>query len=109
MKEVCHNVREKWGVSTFLVSDKCALNHHAYALLGVPRHVIIGLGGYVILTHDYDHVFKNIWNNWITESTNELGFSLSSVDYIACWKDVEMLCNKGQLTPIVHLTKLNHP
>ena len=45
-------------------------------------------GSFVFLGHDYDHVFKNIRNNWFTEPNKELSFTVDGKEYIAYWKDV---------------------
>ena len=62
--EVSHKIREKGGYPVSFISDNCPLNQKAYQLLGGPGEVILN-GHTAFLTHDYDHIFKNIRNNII--------------------------------------------
>ena len=69
-------MREKGEVPVALISDNHAINRSAYELLGGPGDVVLEPDGHnVILTHDFDHVFKNVRNNWFTEKTKELTFN----------------------------------
>ena len=64
-------------------------------------------GHNVILTHDFDHVFKNVRNNWFTEKTKELTFTSDGRELLACWKDIESLYNED-CQMALRLTKLNY-
>ena len=106
--EVWYKVKEKGGTPVSLIYDNCPLNQRAYVLLGGPGDVRIEPDGYnIILTYDYDHVHKNVRNNWITVSTKELMFSTNHTEYVTCWKDIETLYNEDRQNPI-RLTKWNH-
>ena len=106
--EIFYKIREKGGFPVSFISDNCAVNKAAYELLGGIGEVSLGPDGHkAFLTHDYDHIYKNIRNNWITEPTKELQFTFEGKEYIACWKDIEMLYKEDRETP-VRLTKLNY-
>ena len=70
--EVFFKVREKGGFRVSFICDNCPVNQSAYSLLGGPGEVTLGPDGHnASLTHDYDHVYKNMRNNWIMEQTKE--------------------------------------
>ena len=108
LQEVCFKVREKGGVPVALISDNHAINRSAYELLGGPGDVVLEPDGHnVILTHDFDHVFKNVRNNWFTEKTKELTFTSDGRELLACWKDIESLYNED-CQMALRLTKLSY-
>ena len=45
----------------------------------------------LLLLYDYVHLLKNIRNNWITEATQELKFSVNGETYTAKWSDIKKL------------------
>ena len=106
--EVFYRIRDKGGFPVSFISDNCAVNKAAYVLLGGIGKVYLSPDGHTaFLSHEYDHIYKNIRNNWITEPSKELTFSFKEKNYIACWKDVENLYQEDREAP-VRLTKLNH-
>ena len=42
----------------------------------------------LFLVYDYVHIYKNLRNNWITETCKELSFTKDGKEYIACWSDM---------------------
>ena len=64
-------------------------------------------GHKAFLAHDYDHIYKNIRNNWITEPAKELTFTLNGKEYLACWSDIESLYKEDR-EMLIRLTKLNY-
>ena len=80
------------------------VNQGTYNLLG-GAGIIYLEGMPLFLMYDYVHIFKNVRNNWYTEATRELIFSLDGKEYIACWDDIVTLYKEDQKTPI-RLTKL---
>ena len=74
------------------------MSQRAYTLLGGPGDVTIEFDGYnMTLTHDYNDMFINIWNNWIAETFKELALTIKQTKYIAYWKDFETLYNEDPL------------
>ena len=55
----------------------------------------------------YHHIFRNIQNNWITEPTKKLAFSMNDIQYVAGRNDVATLYNKDKKNAI-RLTKLTY-
>ena len=45
----------------------------------------------MFLLFDYVHLFKCIWNNWITEKTQELEFVYEGEMKTAKWSDIKAL------------------
>jgi hypothetical protein len=103
--EVHRKIREQGGVPVSFISDNCAINRLAYKLLGGVGMVLLD-GAKAFLTFDYDHIYKNIRNNWITEKTKELKFKFEGKEHTACWADIEDLYKEDCKTPL-RLTKLN--
>ena len=90
------------------VCDNCAVNQKTYKDLGGPGYVDLQpIGISVFLIYDYVHIFKNIRNNWITEPSKELSFSINDKQYVASWNDVITLYETDR-TQAVRLTKLTH-
>ena len=99
--EVFYKVRGKGGFPVSFICDNCPLNQCAYALLGGPGEVHLGPDGHnAFLVYDYDHIFKNIRNNWITEPAKKLAFSTNDIQYVACWNDVATLFNEDKKNAI---------
>lgn len=90
------------------ICDNCPLNQGAYKLLGGPGKVVLHpYENEVFLVYDYVHIFKNIRNNWITESSKELLFTKEGNEYLACWSDIVRLYNIDKQNA-VRLTKLTY-
>ena len=88
------------------VCDNCPLNQEAYKLLGGPAKVTLQPDGLeVFLVYDFVHIFKNIRNNWITESSKELQFTIDGKEYLACWNNIAKLYNADK-RDFIRLTKL---
>ena len=101
-------MKQKGAIPNALISDNCAVNRRAYNLLGGPGEVRVEPDGLsVFLSPDYDHIFKNVRNNWITEPVKELTSDMSGTNYVACWKEIENLYNEDRLNA-VRLSRLNH-
>ena len=66
-----------------------------YKLLGGPGEVYLD-GSTVLGWYDYDHVHKNVRNNWITEPNKELSFTMDGKEYPARRKDVVTLYEEDQ-------------
>ena len=75
-------------------------------LLGGPGEVSLD-GSTVLVGYDFDHVHKNVRNNWITEPNKELSFTMDGKEYPARWKDVVALYEEDQISPF-RLTKLSY-
>ena len=60
----------------------------------------------MFLLYDYVHIFKNIRNNWYTELSKELIFTMDNKELLASWKDIETLYNADKAHS-VRLTKLS--
>ena len=72
-----------------MICDNYPLNQKVYRLIGGPGEVILEPdGSFVFAGYDYDHIYKNVQNNWITEPCKELAFTMDDTEYTACWKDV---------------------
>ena len=62
--EVFYKIREKGGFPISFISDNYAVNKAVYTLLGGIGEVHLEPDGHkVFLTHDYDHIYKNVRNN----------------------------------------------
>ena len=94
--------------------DNCSMNQSAFSLFGGPGKVYLGGPGKVYLepndqnvslVYDYDHIYKNIRNKWITGPSKELSFTFNNVKYVACWNDITKLYNEDKSHP-VRLTKI---
>ena len=106
--ETFYKIRKQGGIPVSFICDNCPLNQGAYSLLGGPGEVNLGVDGHkAFLAYDFDHIYKNIRNNWITEPTKELLFSLDGKEFLACWSDIENLYKEDRETP-VRLTTLNY-
>ena len=82
-------VKEKGGKTISLISDNCRLDQKVYNLIGGPGLVRLDPDGdQVYAVYDYDHVFKNLRNNWFTEVNKELSFKIGDVQFTAYWKDM---------------------
>ena len=87
--DVYNLVKEKGGTSISLISDNCRLDQKVYNLLGGPGLVQLDADDdSVYVVYDYDHVDKNVKNNWFTEANKELCFKIGDVEYTAYWKDI---------------------
>ena len=64
-------------------------------------------GHEVFLSHDYDHIFKNVRNNWITEPTKELTFTMNDTEHVARWEDIVKVYEEDQQDPM-RLTTLTY-
>lgn len=96
------------GLPLSLVCDNCPLNQAVYKKLQGPGKTRIpSLGIDIYCTYDYVHVFKNIRNNWITEKTQRLKFTLNGTEYVAAWDDVKALY-KEDCSNSLRLTRLTH-
>ena len=63
-----YKIRKQGGIPISFICDNCPLNQGAYSLLGGPGEVNLGVDGHkAFLAYDFDHIYKNIRNNWITE------------------------------------------
>ena len=102
-----HVICEKGGCPIAVVCDNCPLNQGAYSLLGGPGKIDITYGLPLFLIYDYIHIFKNVRNNWITESLKQLSFSIEGKEYLAHWSDIVNLYQEDKKNPI-RLTKLTH-
>ena len=60
----------------------------------------------LFLVYDYVHIYKNIRNNWHTETCKELSFTKDGKDYLACWADIVSLYEQDRKSDI-RLTKLS--
>lgn len=76
LQDVFNLVRDKGGSVISYISDNCAVNVKTYKDMNGPGKIKLD-GCHVYLTHDYDLIFKNIRNNWITESSKELSFTMN--------------------------------
>lgn len=72
---------------------------------GPGKVFIDAISADIFLVFDYIHIFKNIRNNWINESSKELTFLKDGITYTACWADIEKLYNMDRQSSI-RLTKL---
>ena len=106
IQEVVVKVRNQGGFPLAAICDNCRVNEKAFKLLGGPGKVSIS-GQDMYLTFDYDHVHKNLRNNWITEPSKEIKFNADGTDYLARWKDIENLYKEDSTTAL-RLTSLNH-
>ena len=71
--EVYFLVKDKGGRLVSFICDNCPLNQKVYKLIGGPGKATLQPdGGNVFAGYDYDHIHKNIRNNWITEPCKEL-------------------------------------
>ena len=61
----------------------------------------------LFLIYDYIHIYKNLRNNWISESLKQLSFHIDGREYLACWSDIVNLYEEDEKNPIC-LTKLTH-
>ena len=103
-----HTVKEKLGKPISFICDNCPLNQGTYHALGGPgRAYLPALGIHVYLVYDFVHIFKNVHNNWITEPSKELTFSVDGNEYVAKWADILRLYEDDKQTPI-RLTKLTY-
>ena len=102
--EEIQSVKGNGGMPVALIGDNCSVNRGCYKLMGGPGK-IDHEGVPLFLIYDYVHIFKNIRNNWYTEVTQQLEFTVDGKTYIAYWEDVVNLYNEDQKTP-VRLTKL---
>ena len=59
-------------------------------------------GSFVFAGYNYDHIYKNVWNNWITEPCKELTFTMDGTEYMVCWKDVVAVYEEEQKSPFRH-------
>ena len=51
---------------------------------GLDKVALLSNGNQVFLVYDYEHIFKNIGSNWITESSKPLVFVKEGKEYPAC-------------------------
>ena len=104
--EAANTVVQKGGHLLSLICDNCTLNQATYKALGGPGKVDLQpIGISIFLLYDYVHIFKNIRNNWYTEPSKKLTFTVDNKDYLASWNDIETLYNADKVMP-VRLTKL---
>ena len=93
--EVFHNVKEKGGIHVSFICVNYSVNRSAFSLLGCSGQVYLERNGKtVLLVHDYDHIYKNIRNNWTTK------LSKYNVQYIACWNDITKLYDEDKHDPV---------
>lgn len=104
--DVLNLVREKEGSVISFISDNCSVNVKTYSDMNGPGQIELD-GSTVYLTHDYDHIYKNIRNNWITEPNKELSFIMNGTEYKASWSDVVKIYEEDQ-KDILRLTKLTY-
>ena len=104
LMETITSVRKSGGLPLALIGDNASTNQSAYRLMGGPG--IIYLEGIpLFLIYDYIHIFKNIRNNWYTEVTRQLIFTVEGKDHLACWDDIVNLYLEDKKTPL-RMTKL---
>ena len=105
--DVYNLVEEKGGSTISLISDNCRrLDQNVYNLIGGPGLVQLDADDDpVYAVYDYDHVYKNVRNNWFTEANKELCFKIGDVEYTAYWKDIVATYEEDQKTEF-RLTKL---
>ena len=104
--ETFNLVRDKGGFTISFISDNCSVNVKTYKDMNGPGKIELD-GNDVFLTHDYDHIYKNVSNNWITEPNKELSFTIHDTEYVACWKDVVKIYEEDQ-KDFFRLTKLTY-
>ena len=100
-------VKGKGGTTISLISDNCQLDQKVYNLIG--RLGLVQLDeddDPVYVVYDYDHVYKNVRNNWFTEVNKELCFKIGDVEYTAYWKDIVATYKEDQKTEF-RLTKID--
>ena len=110
LMEAVAAITSKGGTVISLVSDNCGTNRGVYKLMGGPGKVTVThkeLRYVLFLVYDYVHIYKNLRNNWITETCKELSFTKDSKQYLACWSDVVALYEEDRKSDI-RLTKLTH-
>ena len=110
MMEAVASITAKGGTVISLISDNCGTNRGVYKLMGGPGKVtaLRNEQSYVLfLVYDYVHIFKNIRNNWYTETCKELSFTKNDKTYLACWNDIVALYKEDSKSD-VRLTKLTH-
>ena len=99
--ETASTVKEKGGMPITYIYDNCPLNQGTYrALAGLGRAYLPALGIHVYLVYDFVHIFKNLRNNWITETSKELIFNVDGNEYVAKWADTLKLYEEDKQTPI---------
>ena len=104
--EAANAVVQKGGHLLSMTCDNCTLNQATYKALGGPGKVDLQtIGISVFMLYDYVHIFKNVRNNWFTEPSKKLTFTVDGKEYLASWKDIETLYNVDKVMP-VRLTKL---
>jgi hypothetical protein len=106
--EVITTVRGRGGRPVSIICENCPLNQRLYKDLSGPGLVQLqNVGQHVYLVYDYVHIFKNIRNNWITETQQEMSFQLNGLNYTASWKDIRRLLEIDSKTSL-RMTKLTH-
>ena len=96
------------GSVVSLICDNHTTNQSFYNFLGGPGRVYIDvIGCHVFLVYDYVHIFKNVRNNWITVTDQELSFLMDGKNYTARWADIKALYDEDRKT-MLRLTKLTH-
>ena len=81
--EAAVTIQQKGGHPLAFVSDNCAIIQATYKALGDPGKVNLqSLGLTVCLLFDYVHIFKNIKNNWYTDPSKRLAFTMDNADNI---------------------------
>ena len=106
--EVITLVKHSGGRPVSSICDNCPLNQRVYKDLGGPGLVQVPNDTLqMYLVYDYVHILKNIRNNWITETQQELSFQLDGTDYTARCQDICHLYEIDNRTPR-RMTKLTH-
>lgn len=75
--KIIETVQRSGGRPVSIIYDNCPLNQRVYKEFSGPGLVKLpndGLELYVV--YDYVHIFKNLSNNWITETQQELSFNM---------------------------------
>ena len=106
LMEVYFLVKDNGGHPVSFICDNCPLNQKVYKLIGGPGKVTLQPDrGNVSPGYDYDHIHKNIRNNWITEPCKELTFTMDDIEYTAYWKDVTAVYEEDQSDFLICVSK----
>ena len=89
-KKLVNCVREAGGNVVAIISDNNRVNQKFFKMFSCAEKQWLTVDG-IFLFFDFVHLFKSIRNNWITEKTKELEYSLNGDVKTARWSDIVKL------------------
>ena len=89
-KKLVNCVREAGGNVVAIISDNNRVNQKFFKMFSCAEKQWLTVDG-IYLFFDFVHLFKSIRNNWITEKTKELEYSLNGDVKTAKWNDIVKL------------------